>query len=69
MTAKTYKTWRMRMRVVRWGIGTVEHPEMVEATATNAWDAERIAVAKIRASYGDDFRDAYAVAKRRVKTG
>lgn len=69
MTAKTYKTWRMRMRVVCWGVGTVEHPEMVEATATNAWDAERIAVAKVRGSYGENFRSAYAVTKRRVKTG
>lgn len=58
--------YRMRMRAVRGAphYDTVD-VDTVEVECSNAWDAERVAVARIKREYSAT--DAYAVSKRRVK--
>jgi hypothetical protein len=64
MAAKTWKTWRMKMRV------RVNDREdefvMIEITATNSWDAEAEAVRRIKRDHPTAYA-VYSVSKKRVQ--
>jgi hypothetical protein len=62
------KTYRMRMRIVRGApyYDTVD-AGMVDVDATNAWDAEKTAAARMMREH-PVAKDAYAATRRRVRS-